>query len=69
MHPDLVMETEIRGKRKNLVFEFRSIGQPRYIREAIARLKAFASAIPNSYAVIVAPYILDQSARMMQSGV
>ena len=67
MHPDLVMETEIRGKRKNLVFEFRSIGQPRYIREAIARLKAFASAIPNSYAVIVAPYILDQSARMMQS--
>jgi len=67
MHPDLVMETEIRGKRKNLVFEFRSIGQPRYTREAVAQVKAFASAIPNSYAVVVAPYILDQSARIMQS--
>jgi len=67
MRPDLVMETEIRGKRKNLVFEFRSIGQPRYTREAVAEVKAFASAIPNSYAVIVAPYILDQSARIMQS--
>jgi hypothetical protein len=67
MHPDLVMETEIRGKRKNLVFEFRSIWQPRYTREAVAQVKAFASAIPNSYAVVVAPYILDQSARIMQS--
>ena len=67
MRPDLVMETEIRGKRKNLVFEFRSIGQPRYTREAVAQVKAFASAIPNSYAVVVAPYILDQSARIMQS--
>jgi hypothetical protein len=67
MRPDLVMETEIRGKRKNLVFEFRSIGQPRYTREAVAQVKAYASAIPNSYAVIVAPFILDQSARIMQS--
>lgn len=67
MRPDLVMETEIRGKRKNLVFEFRSVGQPRYTREAVAQVKAYASAIPNSYAVIVAPYILDQSARIMQS--
>lgn len=65
--PDLVMETEIRGQRKNLVFEFLSVGQPRYIREAVARVKAFARAIPNSHAVIVAPYILDQSARIMQS--
>jgi len=67
MHPDLVMETEIRGERKTLVFEFKSIGQPRYTREAVAQVKAYASAIPNSYAVIVAPYILDQSARIMQS--
>jgi hypothetical protein len=67
MRPDLVMETEIRGKRKNLVFEFKSVGQPSYIREAVAQVKAFASAIPNSYPVIVAPYILDQSARIMQS--
>ena len=65
--PDLVMETEIRGKRKNLVFEFRSIGQPRYTREAVAQVKAYASAIPNSYPVIVAPYILEQSARIIQS--
>ena len=67
MHPDLVMETEIRGKRKNLVFEFKSIGQPRYTREAVAQVKAYASAVPNSYAIIVAPYILDQSARIIQS--
>lgn len=67
MRPDLVMETEIRGKRKNLVIEFKSIGQPRYTREAVARVKAYASAIPNSYAVIVAPYILGQSARIMQN--
>jgi hypothetical protein len=67
MRPDLVVEAEIRGKRKNLVFEFLSVGQPRYIREAVAQVKAFASAIPKSYGVIVAPYILDQSARIMQS--
>jgi hypothetical protein len=67
MRPDLVLETEIRGKRKNLVIEFKSIGQPRYMREAVAQVKARASAIPSSYAVIVAPYILDQSARIMQS--
>jgi hypothetical protein len=67
MRPDLVMETEIRGERKILVFEFKSIGQPRYTRQAVAQVKAYASAIPNSYAVIVAPYILDQSARIMQS--
>ena len=67
MRPDLVMETEIRGQRKILVIEFKSIGQPRYIREAVAQVKAYASAIPNSYPVIVAPYILDQSAGIMQS--
>ena len=67
MCPDLVMETEIRGKRKTLVFEFKSIGQPRYTREAVAQVKSYASAIPNSYPVIVAPYILDQSAKIMQS--
>ncbi len=67
MRPDLVMETEIRGKRKILVFEFKSIGQPRYMREAVAQVKAYAGAIPNSYPVIVAPFILDQSARIMQS--
>jgi hypothetical protein len=67
MCPDLVMETEIRGKRKILVFEFKSIGQPRYTREAVAQVKSYASAIPNSYPVIVAPYILDQSAKIMQS--
>jgi hypothetical protein len=66
-YPDLVMDTEIRGKRKNLVFEFLSVGQPRYIREAVSRVKAFASVVPNSHAVIVAPYILDQSAGIMQS--
>lgn len=67
MRPDLVMEIEIRGKRKILVFEFKSIGQPRYTREAVAQVKAYASAIPTSYPVIVAPFILDQSARLMQS--
>jgi len=65
--PGLVMETEIRGKRKNLVFEFLSVGQPRYIREAVSQAKAFASVISNSHAVIVAPYILDQSAGIMRS--
>jgi hypothetical protein len=67
MCPDLVMETEIRGKRKILVIEFKSIGHPRYMREAVAQVKAYASAIPHSYPVIVAPYILDQSAKIMQS--
>ncbi len=67
MRPGLVIEIEIRDKRKILVIEFKSIGQPRYMREAVAQVKAHASAIPKGYPVIVAPFILDQSAKIMQS--
>jgi hypothetical protein len=63
---DLVLETEIRGKRKTLIIEFKALGQPKYLRQAIMQLKSYAATAPNSYPVIVAPYIVDQSASIME---
>jgi hypothetical protein len=64
--PDMVLETEVKGKRKTLIIEFKAVGQPRYLRQAIMQLKDYAVPAANSYPLIVAPYIVDQSARMME---
>ena len=52
-----------RGKITLLV-EVRKLGQPRTIREATNQLLRFKSSLPDSYGVVMAPYISPQAAEV-----
>jgi len=57
---DLLLDVEISGVRKKLVCETKSVGEPRYLFQAIAQLKQIAYSINNSYAVVIAPFISER---------
>ncbi|WP_190239730.1 type IV toxin-antitoxin system AbiEi family antitoxin [Pelotomaculum schinkii] len=47
-----------------LIVEVKSNGQPRLVRDAINQLLRYKNALPNSYPVLIAPYISPQSAEI-----
>jgi hypothetical protein len=47
-----------------LVIEVRKIGQPRMIREATNQLLRLKNSLPDSYGVVMAPYISPQAAEI-----
>lgn len=48
----------------HLLLEFKSVGEPRYLAQAITRLVLAARKTPRSYAVVVAPYIGPEGRRL-----
>lgn len=49
---------------KKLIVELKSLGTPKRIREAINQLLVILSDYPQSYGIVIAPYISERSAEM-----
>lgn len=58
---DLILEIFFNNKRKNIVIETKSVGEPRYIRSAVHQLSSYLAKNSESYGVIVAPYISEKT--------
>jgi hypothetical protein len=65
--PDLVVQAETKDKGKYLiVFDVKSIGQPRYARTAAYQLKSILTTRENVYGVFGAPFISEESRKICQ---
>jgi hypothetical protein len=64
--PDFLVLVEAANGQSNLVIEAKSSGQPGIARGAIDQLRVYSELVPNSYAIILAPYISDSTARLCQ---
>jgi hypothetical protein len=51
---------------KTLICEIRSRGEPRYLREAITRLRELRAHLPGAYPVVAAPLCEPQSAALVR---
>ena len=51
---------------KTLICETRSRGEPRYLREAITRLRELRPHLPGAYPIVAAPYVSPQSAALVR---
>ena len=65
LSPDLIIRVKTPNNKKySLIFEIKSLGQPRYVRMAINQLQAMLSLNKNQYGVIGAPYLSEESRKI-----
>lgn len=66
--PDLVLTVTKDRKPTTLIVECKTSAQPRDIRGTIAQLKQYSQLLPEKrkYAVVLAPYISPESARIIE---
>jgi hypothetical protein len=57
---DLLLDVEIGDIRKKLVGEIKAKGEPRYLFQAIAKLKQVTSTLKDSYAVVFVPFLNEK---------
>lgn len=60
---DLTIDVEAGGQGQRLLCEVKSVGEPRYLAQAIAMLQSVRKTDPGSYGVVVAPYISPEGQR------
>ncbi len=60
---DLCLDVRIAGKVKRLVLEFKGVGEPRYLYQAIATLKQIPKE-ERAYPVVAAPYISPEGQKI-----
>ena len=59
---DFEMNVKLKdGKRYRIIFEIKSVGQPRYVRSAVNQLQSFINNDKNSYGIVGAPYLSEES--------
>src|SRR5262245_24031192 len=63
---DLLVRFRMGSEAKTLICEARPVGQPRYIREMLTRLRGLREQVPGAYPITVAPYISPQSAALVR---
>lgn len=63
---DLLVRFRMGEDSKILICEVRPVGQPRYVREAITRLRDLRQHLPGAYPVVAAPYVSPQSAALVR---
>lgn len=61
---DLVLEIFINTKKKNIVVEIKSVGEPRYVRSAVNQLSSYLAGRNDDYGVIAAPYISEKTGQI-----
>lgn len=61
---DLVLKVTTAGKTRRLVCEVKSVGEPRYLAQAITSLTRGTQDDPRLYPVVVAPYISAEGQRV-----
>ncbi len=70
VQPDLVFLVNDGIRSKYIIVEVKSLGEPRYIRSAIQRLKEYLIQFQDTYGVLGAPYISNDTAKICKkSGV
>src|SRR5262249_29214823 len=62
---DLLLTFSMGDTQHRLALEFTSLGQPREIREAMARLNDVRRDLPDAYPMAVSSYISPQSAALL----
>lgn len=65
-HVDLELEVSYGDKTTILLVEVKSVGQPRYLRESVYKLKKLFESTPNAYGIIGAPYISNQGVDLLK---
>jgi hypothetical protein len=63
---DLLIRFRMGSEAKTLICEARPVGQPRYVREMLTRLRGLKGRLPGAYPVVVAPYVSPQSAALVR---
>jgi hypothetical protein len=63
---DLMLTFKLGSTDHRLAIEVTSLGQPREIREAMARLEGIRREMPGAYPLAVSPYISPQSAALLK---
>jgi hypothetical protein len=59
---DFEMNVKLKnGKKYRIVFEVKSVGQPRYVRSAVNQLQSYLNNGKNSYGIVGAPYFSEES--------
>ena len=67
---DMIIDVRGGSLKKKIVCEIKSVGEPRFIAQAILQLRNFIFSIENSYPVFIAPYISDAGKKLcIQNGV
>lgn len=61
---DIMSEISFNNKKKNIIVEVKSVGEPRYIRAAVQKLAAYLKQYPEVYGVIAAPYISENTGKI-----
>ena len=61
---DLLLEVQIGDARRYLVCEVKSVGEPRYLHQAISQLKAVLTGGDGAVPVVVAPHISEEGRRL-----
>ena len=59
--PDLSLEIIFNNKRKTIIIETKSVGEPRYIRSAVQQIATYLNKIEDAYGIIAAPYISEKT--------
>jgi len=68
--PDIIFLTKNGVRSKYIIVEIKSSGEPRYVRSAIQQVKEYLSQFGDSYGIIGAPFISNDTAMICkQSGV
>ena len=58
---DLVLEIFLNSKKKNVIVEIKTVGEPRYIRSAVQQLSSYLRKTIDAYGIIAAPYISENT--------
>lgn len=61
---DLVLRVRVAGKTRRIVCEVKSVGEPRYLVQAVSSLKAAVQRDPRLYPLVIAPYISPEGQRL-----
>jgi hypothetical protein len=66
---DLTLKVKTPTGTKTLLVEVKAIGQPRIVRDAVNQLLRYKNDSPDTYGIVMAPYISDQAAEIcLQDG-
>ncbi len=61
---DLVLKVQSAGTKRRVVCEVKSVGEPRYLAQAITYLKLALQKDPRLYPLVIAPYISPEGQRL-----
>jgi hypothetical protein len=61
---DLVLRVELPGRTRRLVCAVKTVGEPRYLAQAITALTLALRGDPGSYPIVVAPYVGPEGRRL-----